>query len=630
MCGIFGLFLPTAASHVDANLTAMLSVLKHRGPDGDETYVSEDRRYQVGFRRLAIIDLETSNQPIIEQNGDRVLMGNGEIYNYLELRKNEPRYPYQTSGDMEVILPLMTRYGDDFIGQLNGMFGLALYEKNQHRLLLVRDRLGIKPVYWAKLPNGGVLFASEIKALFASGLLTPSIDETAVSPYLAHGYVPAPKTLFKGVQKLPPGHQLTVDAKGEIAVKRYWRAKAATDVPSSESEIAEYLESLLDDCVRLQLRSDVPVGALLSGGLDSGLMVALAAKQSSQPLNTYTVSFEGAAVDEGPLATAVAQKYGTNHTNLSLPSGDISRLLPLLAWHIEEPLNDAALLPNFLIEKELGQHVKVALNGTGGDELFAGYGRYFQLPVEKRFLSAPNWMQTVAKFGTGLVSPMTQWQLGRAEKFFQNRGQYIHEHSTHFPKPVRDLIGNFGTISESVQSSAFREFEGEAQSGGLYADLCTYLPDDLLTLLDRTSMAVSVEGRVPFLDHRFVEACLAVPQRIRTPDNQQKYLERKIATKYLPEEVLNAPKQGFASPVPAWITAGLGPLAKRLLTNDRALERGWWTADGINRLLAQPDQHGFRVYSLLMLELAVTTFIESPTSDMSPPNMSLNDLAEAA
>jgi asparagine synthase (glutamine-hydrolysing) len=630
MCGIFGLFLPTASSHLNADLARMLSVLKHRGPDGDEIYVSEDRRYQAGFRRLAIIDLETGDQPIIEQNGARVLMGNGEIYNYQELRKDECAYAYQSSGDMEVILPLATRYGDEFVSKLNGMFGLALYEKNRHRLLLVRDRLGIKPLYWAKLPNGGILFASEIKALFASGLLTPAIDETAVSPYLAHGYVPAPQTLFKGVQKLLPGHQLTVDAKGEISIKRYWRADAATDLPSSEGEIAAYLESLLDDSVRLQLRSDVPVGALLSGGLDSGLMVALAAKKSSRPLNTYTVSFEGAAVDEGPLAAAIAQRYETDHTNLLLPAGDISRLLPLLAWHIEEPLNDAALLPNFLIEKELGQHVKVALNGTGGDELFAGYGRYFQLPVEKRFLSLPSGIRAAARFGTGLFSPMTRWQLSRAEKFSQNRGQYIHEHSTHFPKPMRDMIGNESAYTDSVQSGFFQEFKGDAQAGGLYADLSTYLPDDLLTLLDRTSMAVSVEGRVPFLDHRFVEACLAVPQQIRTPNNQQKGLERKIAAKYLPDEVLNAPKQGFASPVPAWIKAGLGPLAKRLLTNKRALERGWWTADGIDRLLAKPDRHGFRIYSLLMLELAVATFIGSPMNKSNPPTASLNDLAETA
>jgi asparagine synthase (glutamine-hydrolysing) len=630
MCGIFGLFLPTSASHMDADLSSMLSVLQHRGPDGDETYISEDRRYQAGFRRLAIIDLETGDQPIVEQNNARVLMGNGEIYNYLELRKEEPGYPYKTSGDMEVILPLATRHGDEFVQKLNGMFGLALYEKGRHRLLLVRDRLGIKPIYWAKLPNGGVLFASEIKALFASGLLTPAIDESAVSPYLAHGYVPAPQTLFKGVQKLPPGHQLSIDAKGEILVKRYWRAEAATDLPSSEEEIAKYLESLLDDSVRLQLRSDVPVGALLSGGLDSGLMVALAANQSSQPLNTYTVSFDGAAVDEGPLAAAIAQRYETNHTTLSLPAGDISRLLPLLAWHIEEPLNDAALLPNFLIEKELGKHLKVALNGTGGDELFAGYGRYFQLPVEKRFLSLPSGIREIAKFGAGLVSPMTQWQLERAEKFSQNRGQYIHEHSAHFPKPVRDLIGNESVHAGSIQSETFQEFAGDAQSGGLYADLCSYLPDDLLTLLDRTSMAVSVEGRVPFLDHRFVEACLAVPAHIRTPNNRQKSLERKIASKYLPDAVLGAPKQGFASPVPVWIKAGLGPLAKRLLTNKQTLERGWWTADGIDRLLAKPDQHGFRVYSLLMLELAVKTFIESPMNNSYPPTTSLNDLAEAA
>jgi asparagine synthase (glutamine-hydrolysing) len=630
MCGIFGLFLPRAASHLDADLDSMLSALQHRGPDGDETHISEDRRYQAGFRRLAIIDLETGDQPIVERNGARVLMGNGEIYNYLELRKEEPAYPYQTSGDMEVILPLATRHGDKFVDRLNGMFGLALYEKDPHRLLLVRDRLGIKPIYWAKLPNGGVLFASEIKALFASGLLTPAIDETAVSPYLAHGYVPAPQTLFKGIQKLPPGHMLTADAKGDISITRYWRPEPAADLPSSEGNIEEYLSSLLDDSIRLQLRSDVPVGALLSGGLDSGLMVALAAQQSSRPLNTYTVSFEEAAVDEGPLAAAVAERYGTNHTNLSLPAGDISKLLPLLAWHIEEPLNDAALLPNFLIEKELGQHVKVALNGTGGDELFAGYGRYFQLSVEKRFLSAPGWMRALAKFGTGLVSPMTQWQLGRAENFSNSRGQYIHEHTTHFPQPVRNLIGNPSVHSESAQSSAFLEFEGDPQSGGLYADLCTYLPDDLLTLLDRTSMAVSVEGRVPFLDHRFVEACLAVPSHIRTPNNQPKSLERKISAKYLPDGVLNAPKQGFASPVPAWMKAGLGPLAKRLLTHPRALERGWWTADGIDRLLAQPDRHGFRVYSLLMLELAVTTFIDAPAQNSTPPSTSLNDLVEAA
>jgi asparagine synthase (glutamine-hydrolysing) len=359
-------------------------------------------------------------------------------------------------------------------------------------------------------------------------------------------------------------------------------------------------------------------------------MVALAAKQSSQPINTYTISFEGAAIDEGPLAAAVAQKYSTNHTNLTLPSGDITRLLPLLAWHIEEPLNDAALLPNFLIEKELSQNLKVALNGTGGDELFAGYGRYFQLPIEKHFLSLPNGIRALAKFGAGLASPITQWQLERAEKFSQNRGQYIHEHSTHFPKPIRDLIGNQSRHTGSEQSQAFQGFSGDAQSGGLYADLCTYLPDDLLTLLDRTSMAVSVEARVPFLDHRFVEACLAVPAHIRTPNNRQKSLERKIASKYLPDKVLNAPKQGFASPVPAWIKAGLGPLAKRLLTNKKTLERGWWSADGIDQLLAKPNQHGFRVYSLLMLELAVTTFIETPMINSCPPTTSLNDLAEAA
>ncbi len=612
MCGIAGLFLPRSAMPRAPDMDAMLAALTHRGPDGEGRWSSPDGRYHAGFRRLAIIDLATGDQPLHDADGQRVLIGNGEIYNYRELRAQPEAvvYPFRSQGDMEVVLALVRQRGEGFIQQLNGMYALALYDARKHALLLVRDRLGIKPLYWCRTEGGGILFASEIKALFASGLIAAGIDEEAVSAYLAHGFVPAPNTLFKGVHKLSPGHLLRVDDAGGVVEERYWDPQPTADLPAGEADIAQHLTALLSDSLRLQLRSDVPVGALLSGGIDSGLMVALAAQQMSSPLRTFTVRFQGAAVDETPLARLVAQRYGTEHSEFTLPAGDVGDYLPMLAWHTEEPLNDAALLPNFLIERELGRHVTVALNGTGGDELFAGYGRYFQLPVEARYLKLPGWLRGVIGPAADRVDPMTAWQLSRAAKFADDPGGYLHDHACHFPPPLRRLIGNRQPLPEAAQRRAFAGLTEPRQSGMLRADQMTYLPDDLLTLLDRTSMAVGVEGRVPFLDHRLVEAALAVPPAIRTPGGRQKGLQRRMAESLLPAEVLAAPKQGFASPVPAWMKAGLGTQARRLLTQPAALERGWWTTAGIERLAAAPDRHGFRLYTLLMLELAVRVHVE--------------------
>ena len=623
MCGLAGLFLPRGAEPLTPDMDAMLSVMTHRGPDGEERYASPDRRYQAGFRRLAIIDLETGAQPIVDKANNLVLTGNGEIYNYRELRQAYPDYPWQTVGDMEAVLPLARDRGDAFVDDLNGMYALALYDGDAHRLALVRDRLGVKPLYWTRLPGGGVLFASEIKALFASGLSRPAVNEGAVGAYLSHGWVPGPQTLFQGINKLLPGHRLCIDADGNETLEAYWRPRPGADIPESSQEAEENLIGLLRDSLRLQLRSDVPVGALLSGGLDSGLMVALAAEQSSARLNTFTVSFEGAGVDEGPLAAMVAERYGTNHTELSVAAGDVAQHLPALAWHAEEPLFDAALLPNFLINQVLSQHVTVALNGTGGDELFAGYGRYFPLSVEQRYLKLPQWARRgLIEPAAHVLSPMTAWRLGRAGLFDANRGLYAHAHTTHFPPPMLKTIGFSGRVPEASQGALFDEFQSafdtDSQTATLAADTGSYLPDDLLTLLDRTTMAVSVEGRVPFLDHRLVEAALAVPCEIRTPGGRQKGLERSMAKKFLPEGVLDAPKQGFASPVPAWMRAGLKDVAGRILKRRETLDRGWWTAPGIDTLLADPARHGFRVYTLLMLELSVRLMVEAPLGSTAP------------
>ena len=623
MCGLAGLFFPKNTEPVLADMDAMLNVMIHRGPDGDGRYSSPDKRYQIGFRRLSIIDLKTGAQPIKNREGDLILAGNGEIYNYQELRATYNDYPWKTQGDMETIFPLVRQKGDSFPDKLNGMFALALYDKQVHRLTLIRDRLGIKQLYWAMLPNGGILFASEIKALFASGLIKPSIDEAAVTAYLTHGWVPGPKTLFTGVKKLLPGHRLCIDAKGQKNINAYWRPSPAMDAPEEAELIEEYLIELLRDSLRLQMRSDVPIGALLSGGLDSGLMVALAAEQSSSRLNTFTVRFEGSDVDESSLAAMVSERYDTKHTNISIATDDVARYLPALAWHVEEPLFDAAVLPNFLINQVLSNHVTVALNGTGGDELFAGYSRYFCLPVEQQYLKLPKFLRRgLIEPLTSTISPMMAWRLDRAGLFSRNRGQYAHAHTTHFPPPMLAKIGHRGVPPLSQQCILFNSFQSafstDLQTSALAADISSYLPDDLLTLLDRTTMAVSVEGRVPLLDHRLVGAALAVPSEIRSPGGSQKGLQRSIAAKFLPEAILSAPKQGFASPVPAWMKAGLSSLSWRILKRPETLDRGWWTHEGIDALLANPNRHGFRVYTLLMLELSVRLMVDTPVGSAAP------------
>lgn len=627
MCGIAGVFFPKGCTPKIVDLDAMSAVMRHRGPDGTEKFSTADKSYQAVFNRLAIIDLKTGDQPIVERGGKRVLMGNGEIYNYVELRAREASYPYQTQGDMEVVLPLAMRHGNAFVDALEGMYALALFDANDHSLTLVRDRFGIKPLYWASLPSGGIIFASEIKALFASGLIAPAVDEDAVDTYMLHGYVPAPQTLYKSIHKLPAAHMLTMNIDGDMTVVPYWRAAPGEGMPPA-AEIPDYLDSLLAESVRMQLRSDVPVGALLSGGIDSGLVVAHAANQSSQPINTFTVSFDGARVDEAPLAQAVADRYGTTHRRISVNDQSIADSLPMLAWHMEEPLFDPSVFPNYLIEAALREHVTVALNGAGGDELFAGYHRYFQTGIERKYLNIPGMLRrNLLEPLIGLGSPDTAWKLGRAEKFFNARGTYLNDHTTQFPPALRGRIGNRPSNLIPAQQLAFQSAKGPNQTRALIADMETYLAEDLMLLLDRTSMASSVEGRVPFLDRQLCEAALAVTTEMRTPGDQQKALLRGIARKHLPSDVINAPKQGFTSPVAAWIKGPLGKAAKLILTDPAALARGWWSNAGIELLYQDPTLHAARIYTLLMLELSVRTFCDTPLSDTAP-SQSLMDMVD--
>ena len=391
-------------------------------------------------------------------------------------------------------------------------------------------------------------------------------------------------------------------------------------------EIGECLLEKLSHSVFQQLRSDVPVGALLSGGIDSGILVSLAAKYVDTPLKTLTVEFEGANYNEAPLARLVADMYGTNHEEITVDLKAPDNLLPDVIWHLGEPLNDAALIPNYIVEYYMSKHVKVALNGSGGDELFAGYSRYSQLPIEKRYLRFPEKLRkNVIEPIIGTFSPHTVWKLKRAEKFFLDGGGYLHDHSTQFSGDMRYMIGNKQQNISAKQKQFFDEFIGERETAALYADFNTYLPDDLLILLDSTSMAFGVEGRVPFLDREFVELALSVPADIRNMGYINKGLEKTIAKKLLPYEIINAPKQGFLSPMQAWMDGEFLKSVKTILTRPDCLARGWWTYSGILKILSKPKKYGFHIYTLLVLELIATIFVDLKYFNSSP-GISLKEL----
>ncbi len=624
MCGFVGVYYPKNAARHHADLQAASEIIRYRGPDGDGFYDSPDGACRLAFRRLSIIDLATGDQPLIDRANGLALVGNGEIYNYQELRAAFTNYPYATHGDMETVLALKCAVGDAYVDHLNGMYGLALYDEKSRALDLVRDRLGIKPLYWAETAGGAIVFGSEIKALFATGLIAPAITDHAAAAYLSQGYVPGPETLFTGVYKLAPGHRMRIDGTGNRTIAPYWRAGPTDDLPTDPADIEEHLVALMEDAVRIQLRADVPVGALLSGGIDSGLVTALAAQHTGEPLRTFTARFQGSRVDESPLAALVAERYGTRHTVFDIDGDAIGTHLPKLIWHMEEPLNDPAQLPNYLIEKALSADVRVTLNGTGGDELFAGYSRYFQTAIEQRYALLPAAIrQRVIEPLIRCVDPFTAWKLGRTSLLEEAPGAYLHAHSTHFPAPLAAKCGLPPSSKPPAQQAAYlnalaRHPGLAGQSGMLVADIETYLTENLLPLLDRTAMMVGVEGRVPLLDHRLVEAALAVPTSQRTPGGLQKGLQRKLAAKFLPEALLTAPKHGFVSPVPHWLSGAFGQTAVALLCSPQALNRGWWTADGVRFLAAAPEKHGYRLYTLLTLEMTARMFVDSAMPTTTP------------
>jgi asparagine synthase (glutamine-hydrolysing) len=605
VCGIAGLYSPGGAPNPDL-VDAMRAAIVHRGPDDGST--DAFGACVLGHQRLKIVDLETGYQPVHNETGDVVAVFNGEAYNFPELREQLRGHEVRGTGDTPVLPHLYEEHGPAFVERLHGMFALALWDGPRNRLVLARDRLGKKPLLWTRLPDGTLAFASELKALLRLPDLEREIDLEAVDTYLALQYVPGDRTALRGVRKLPPGHVLVAEGDSE-RIEPYWTPRPA-EPSQREEEWLERVRATVTAAVRRRLIADVPLGALLSGGIDSSIVVALMAQASPEPVRTFTVGFADSRYDEREHARAVAQRWGTDHVELGVHT-DVADTLPRLAATLDEPLGDEAALPLYLICEQARTEVTVALTGDGGDESFAGYERYVAHELAGR-IPAP-------AAGAGAralrVLPAARHEprspLFRAARFLDaaatdddSRYRRLMEV---FPVELRRRLWADGTARD------VRLEPSEPGIAGLQRlDVETYLPGDLLLKADLASMAHSLELRSPLLDHEVVELGLALPQSLKVHGRTGKVALRRAFADDLPPSVASRRKTGFGVPLGRWFRDDLRELAREALGADR----GWFRPQEVRRLLDEHERgradHGHRLWCLLMLELWIRHHVEAP------------------
>jgi asparagine synthase (glutamine-hydrolysing) len=606
VCGIAGFWdrcRSTAPALVAATTGAMTETLHHRGPDAGDVWLDAEAGLALGHRRLAIVDLSPAGaQPMVSSCGRFVVSYNGEVYNAAELREELQRAgrPFRGHSDTEVIVEGAAVWGlRATVERLIGMFAMALWDRRERVLYLVRDRLGIKPLYWAER-GGSVVFGSELKALRAVSGWSPEVDRDSIASYLRFGYVPAPQTIYRDVAKLPAGTILTVGCGGKPLIEPYWDLETVASrgqqerFPGDAEEAADQLDLLLRDAVRRRMIADVPLGAFLSGGIDSSTVVALMQTQSSRPVRTFSIGFHERGYNEGEHAAAVARHLGTEHTELYAAPAHALEVIPLLPEMFDEPFADPSQIPTFLISKLTRQHVTVALSGDGGDELFAGYTRYFR---GERLWNAidrtPQPLRSLAACGVRALSPTAWTALGAAipeQKRPAQFGEKMHklagvlagepEASAFYRQivslwlqPSRMVAGGRERPS-LLEDRRVRDLIPDFVERMQYLDTLTYLPDDILTKVDRASMAVSLEARVPLLDHRVVEFSWSLPPNMKSVHGEGKRLLRRVLHRYVPSELVERPKMGFAVPIGAWLRHELRDWAESLLSERTLREDG--------------------------------------------------------
>jgi asparagine synthase (glutamine-hydrolysing) len=631
MCGIAGKFNFDSNRPIDRErLAAMTAAIAHRGPDSDGFYVSGG--VGLGFRRLSIIDLSTGDQPLANEERTIWVIFNGEIYNFADIRAELEScgHCFRTHTDTEVIVHAYEQWGDRCVDRFRGMFGFALWDEPRRRLLLVRDRLGIKPVYYS-VTKSGVTFGSEIKSIIEDPDVPRGWSPEALDAYLALQYVPCPRTMYQAMWKLPPGHLLVAE-NNRVTVRRYWDLTFTGDGDTSrEEEYLEQLDALVNESVRLRLLADVPLGAFLSGGIDSSVVVASMVEQSSSKVLTTSVGFDEGAFNELEYARTVARHLGTESYD-KIVKPDIVDLLPTLAWHLDEPFADSSVVPTYYVSRAARERVTVALSGDGGDELWAGYARH---RVEQWEVTARRWLgPTAGRFAGRLAQRMPlamkgtrslrHLALSPADACARKHAYGLFDGNTRdslysrdFALGVQDadpFVG-FRIAYESCPSS-------DPLDRALYVDVKTYLVDDILTKVDKMSMAVSLEARVPLLDHKLLEFAATVPASLKLKNGQSKYLLRRLLEKRVPKSIVDRPKQGFEAPIGAWLRGPLAPMVDGLLLDGRLRDRGVFEHSAVSRLWnahrAGTQDHRHRLWSLVMLELWFRTFVDRPISRPEP------------
>jgi asparagine synthase (glutamine-hydrolysing) len=630
VCGIYGIFQLDGSPADPALMPAMGRVMAHRGPDDQGHYA--DGPCAIGMRRLSIIDLAGGHQPL--SNGEETLwlVCNGEIYNFRELRAELSAlgHRFKTSSDSEVILHCYAQYGDEFIHRLNGMFAFALWDARARRLIIGRDRLGIKPIYlWRD--SRRLAFASEAKTLLMLPGISAKIDPAALPSYLNLGYAAAPRSIFSGIAKLPPASLLLVEG-GRVEERRYWRVPAAVDRSLSEDDWTARIRSRLDDAVRMQMVSDVPIGAFLSGGIDSSTVVGFMAAHSDRPIRTYAIGFKGTSADdfynELPYAQRVAKLFRTEHHEIVVRP-DVVELLPRLLWHMDEPLPDTAFITTYLVSQFARRDVTVILSGVGGDELFGGYTRYLGNHYQSYFERLPGWARKAASvLGTHLPSdrhsPLLNFSR-LAKGFLATAGLPFEERYRAYvqvftlPEVQRLLRLDCSSHRDAITAAFSHAGGADALNRMLAVDADTQLPDDLLMLTDKMSMATSLECRVPLLDHELVELAASMPEDIKIRRGRLKHAMKKAVADMLPRDILERRKRGFGTPMGAWLRQDLAPLVRGLLSEVVVNARGLFRFPEVQNLIAAHEANRIdgtdRLLALINLEVWSRIYLDGRTPE---------------
>lgn len=617
MCGIAGLIAHQASYNLDDSIRKMTAQLTHRGPDDSGTWIDADMRVALGHQRLAILDLSAhGRQPMTSPMERYVIVFNGEIYNFHHMREELMQLGYQGqwrgNSDTEVLLAAFETWGiEKTLQKAVGMFAIALWDRTARTLMLARDRLGEKPLYYGILDHV-FAFASELKAIRAASPISLDINRDALVDLLSLSYIPAPTSIYQQIYKLPPGHYLTIDLNHFTpTLKAYWTLESKQHEPyialqnMHDAELLETVHQTLKTSVELQMIADVPLGAFLSGGIDSSLVVALMQAQSSQPVRSYTIGFHEAAYNEAPYAKAVAQHLGTHHTEMYVSAQDAANIIPLLAKIYDEPFADSSQIPTALVAKLTSQHVKVSLSGDGGDELFAGYGRYPQ--------TAALW-HTVQKY----PAPLRHYLSSVIHKVPQNRwnqfikllpSRYQRNINGHRMHRMAKLLSS-KSLAEMYRRLVSNSNHNDVLLGNTYDyfspvwtktddpiqamrfwDCKYYLPDDLLVKVDRASMFSSLEARAPFLDHRVVELAFALPRQVLIRNGMGKWILRRILDQYIPQHLIERPKSGFSIPLATWLRGPLKGWAEALLEPSYLAEQGYLNVENISKIWQQHQMH---------------------------------------